>query len=91
MIIGWGQAPILKQDIACLTPSGPFCTSQAASQTRRRALIDRKRQGGKHMSNTLNVVGRIVDRAKLHGVGGLRVDAQSGDAKASALTDQPGG
>src|SRR6266542_113228 len=40
--------------------------------------------------NTLNVIGRVLDRDNLHGVAGFRVEAQSGDAKASAVTDERG-
>jgi hypothetical protein len=40
--------------------------------------------------NILNIAGRVLDRAQLHGIAGLRVEAQSGDDKASGLTDQQG-
>ena len=40
--------------------------------------------------NNLNIFGRVLDPANLHNIAGLRVEAQSGDAKASAETDERG-
>ena len=40
--------------------------------------------------NTINISGRVLGGAKLRGVAGLRVEAQSDGAKAKSLTDQQG-